>query len=112
MKKSLRALMFVAVVIAPSNIHLALAAEVRRPPEWEKIVEAAKKEGKIVLAIPPAAELAKKWKVRLSEKLGLEAELVPIRSQERKPDRGGAEGGSALFRCADCRHGYCGVSRT
>jgi hypothetical protein len=62
MKKSLRALMFVAVVIAPSNIHLASAAEVRRPPEWDKTLEAAKKEGKIVIAIPPANEPRKKWR--------------------------------------------------
>src|SRR5262245_33668263 len=76
MNKSLLALMFVAVVIAPSNIHLALAAEVRRPTEWDKTLEAAKKEGKIVIAIPPANELRKEMETVLKQKFGLEAELV------------------------------------
>ena len=36
---------------------LAMAAGVQRSPEWDRTVEAAKKEGKIVIAIPPAAQL-------------------------------------------------------
>src|ERR1043166_10051678 len=55
----------------------ALAAETRpRPAEWEKTVEAAKKEGKIVIGIPPAPELRKELEPLLKQKLGLEAELV------------------------------------
>jgi iron(III) transport system substrate-binding protein len=53
------------------------AAEAKRAPEWDKVVEAAKKEGKIVIAIPPAAELRKEMEVVVKQKLGLEAELVP-----------------------------------
>ena len=68
--------MFFAVAIVPSNIHLASAAEVRRPPEWDKTLEAAKKEGKIVIAIPPANELRKEMETVLKAKFGLEAELV------------------------------------
>ena len=76
MEKHLRALMFFAVVIVPLNIHLALAAEVRRSPEWDKTLEAARKEGKIVLAIPPANELRREMETVLKAKFGLEAELV------------------------------------
>src|SRR5262249_28610875 len=55
----------------------ALAAETRpRPAEWDKTVEAAKKEGKIVIGIPPAPELSKELEPVLKQKLGLEAELV------------------------------------
>ena len=80
MKKSLRALMFVAVVIAPSNIHLALAAEVRRPSEWDKTWK-AKKEGKIVIAIPPANELRKEMETVLKQKFGLKPSLSPPRAR-------------------------------
>jgi len=54
-----------------------LAADGRRSPEWGKVIEAGKKEGKIVIAIPPAVELRKGMEIVLKQKLGLEAELVP-----------------------------------
>ena len=77
MRNSLHALIvFLAVVIVPLNIHLASAAEVRRTAEWDKTLEAAKKEGKIVIAIPPANELRKEMETALKQKFGLEAELV------------------------------------
>jgi iron(III) transport system substrate-binding protein len=47
-----------------------------RPAEWERTLEAAKKEGKIVIAIPPSSELRKEMEPILKQKLGLEAELV------------------------------------
>jgi len=53
------------------------AAEVRRSPEWDKLVEAAKKEGKIVIAIPPSNELRKEMETALKQRFGIEAELVP-----------------------------------
>ncbi|HWH77093.1 MAG TPA: hypothetical protein VNT76_06965, partial [Candidatus Binatus sp.] len=56
---------------------LLLAAETRRPPEWDKAVEEARKEGKIVLAIPPATELRTALVPLLRQKFGLEAELIP-----------------------------------
>ena len=52
------------------------AAETRRPAEWDKTLEEAKKEGKIVLAIPPATELRTALEPLLKQKFGLEAELV------------------------------------
>jgi ABC-type Fe3+ transport system substrate-binding protein len=59
-------------------LHSSLfAAEAQRPPEWDRVVQSARKEGKIVIAIPPAAELRKGMEAVTRQKLGLEAELVP-----------------------------------
>jgi ABC-type Fe3+ transport system substrate-binding protein len=69
-------IVFFAVAIFPSSADLASAAEARRPAEWDKTLEAAKKEGKIVIAIPPANELRKEMEPLLKQKFGLEAELV------------------------------------
>ena len=74
---SLLLLFIMALLVIGTKLDTALAAEARRVGEWEKIVEAAKKEGKIVLAIPPAAELRKEMEGTIKRKLGLEAELVP-----------------------------------
>jgi iron(III) transport system substrate-binding protein len=64
------------IVVALANAAQALAAEAKRPAEWDKAVEAAKAEGKIVLAIPPATELRTALEPLLKQKFGLEAELV------------------------------------
>jgi ABC-type Fe3+ transport system substrate-binding protein len=64
---------FVVTVVSSSML---FAAEARRPPEWDKAVEEAKREGKIVLAIPPATELRTALEPLLKQKFGLEAELV------------------------------------
>jgi hypothetical protein len=39
--------------------HVSICAEWRS--DWEKALQGAKTEGKIVLAIPPSAELRKNW---------------------------------------------------
>src|SRR5689334_24426344 len=55
---------------------IAVAAEFKRLPEWDKALHDAKTEGKIVLAIPPATELRTALEPLLKQKFGLEAELV------------------------------------
>jgi len=68
---------FIGCFIITLTCHaMLLAAEAKRPPEWDKTVEEAKKEGKIVLAIPPATELRTGLEPLLKQKFGLEAELV------------------------------------
>ena len=57
MSKTLVKLIEFVVIVSCHSV--LFAAEAKRLPEWEKIVAAAKKEGKIVIAIPPAAELRK-----------------------------------------------------
>jgi iron(III) transport system substrate-binding protein len=52
----------------------ALAAEAQE--EWKKILEAAKKEGKIVAGGPPTAVLRQKYKETFEKKFGLELELL------------------------------------
>jgi iron(III) transport system substrate-binding protein len=52
----------------------ALAAEPQE--EWKKIIEAAKKEGKIVAGGPPTAVLRQKYKETFEKKFGLELELL------------------------------------
>ena len=66
------AALFVTLALQPP----VFAAETRRPAEWDKTLEEAKKEGKIVLAIPPATELRTALEPLLKQKFGLEAELV------------------------------------
>jgi ABC-type Fe3+ transport system substrate-binding protein len=56
---------------------MAQAAEAKRPAEWDKAIDTARKEGKIVLAIPPSTELRKEMEAVLRQKFGLDAELVP-----------------------------------
>jgi ABC-type Fe3+ transport system substrate-binding protein len=69
--------LFIALFVCESIRCSVFAAEIKRSPEWDKMSEAAQKEGKIVIAIPPAAELRKEMEMAIKQKLGLEAELVP-----------------------------------
>jgi len=50
-----------------------------RPAEWEKIVEAAKKEGKVVASIPPSPELRKLMEIAFTRNFGIGVEFVPAR---------------------------------
>ena len=46
------------------------------PDEWRRIVEAAKKEGKIVAGGPPTAVLRKQYKETFESRFGIELELL------------------------------------
>jgi uncharacterized protein HemX len=65
-----------AILVVAGVGHAAWAGEAKRLPEWDKTVEAAKKEGKVVIAIPPSNELRKELETLLKQKFGIEAELV------------------------------------
>ena len=75
MGKCLR-VVIAAIALSLSAVSLAVAADAKRPPEWDKAMEAAKKEGKIVIAIPPSNELRKELEIVLKQKFGIDAELV------------------------------------
>jgi iron(III) transport system substrate-binding protein len=47
------------------------------PSDYEKVVAAAKKEGKVVVGIPPVPELRKQLETTFREKFGIEIELTP-----------------------------------
>ena len=91
-----RAILIVAWLVFTGAV--AIAAEAKRPAEWDKVVEEARKEGKIVLAIPPATELRTALEPLLKQKFGLEAELsFGARTEEREPNRRGEESRRKLF---------------
>jgi ABC-type Fe3+ transport system substrate-binding protein len=48
--------------------------------EWERVLEAARKEGKLVLNIPPSADLRKALEENLRQKFGIELEVVMANS--------------------------------
>jgi ABC-type Fe3+ transport system substrate-binding protein len=78
MRRKLFELLVATVVAAAVGLGTVLAAETKatRPAEWEKALEAAKRETKIVIAIPPSVELRRELQAVLKEKFALEAELV------------------------------------
>ncbi|MEK7210570.1 MAG: extracellular solute-binding protein, partial [Candidatus Binatota bacterium] len=47
--------------------------------EWDKAVEAAKKEGKVVVSVPASAELRKGLEEGFKRRFGIEVEAVPAR---------------------------------
>ncbi|MGE5216545.1 MAG: extracellular solute-binding protein [Chloroflexota bacterium] len=54
--------------------HTAQAGEAAS--EWDKIIEAAKKEGKVVVGGPPTSVLRQKFKETFEQRFGIELELV------------------------------------
>jgi iron(III) transport system substrate-binding protein len=50
-------------------------AKLSSPVEWEKTVEAAKKEGKVVVSVPVSAELRRGIEKAFKQRFGIEAEL-------------------------------------
>ena len=50
-----------------------------KPADWDKIVEAAKKEGKVVASIPPSSELRKGMEIAFTRRYGIGVEFVPAR---------------------------------
>jgi hypothetical protein len=62
------------IIIGVFSADGVLAGEAQE--EWTKIVEAAKKEGKIVAGGPPTAVLRQKYKETFEKKFGLELELL------------------------------------
>ena len=68
--------MVVACIFAPGNARAQSAWQ----SEWEKTLEAAKKERKVVVGIPPSAELRKELESGFKAKFGFELEVFPASS--------------------------------
>ena len=66
-----------------TTVTLALTASFAlaqsKPADWDKIVEAAKKEGKVVASIPPSPELRKGMEIAFTRRYGIGVEFVPAR---------------------------------
>ena len=60
-------------------IALAQSSQLPRPADWDKIVEAGRKEGKVVASIPPSAELRKLMELTFPKRYGIGVEFVPAR---------------------------------
>jgi len=67
------------VVWATLMVSVASTFAQSKPSEWERIVEAAKKEGKVVASIPPSPELRKTMELAFTRRYGIAAEFVPAR---------------------------------
>ncbi|TAJ97048.1 extracellular solute-binding protein [bacterium] len=63
------------VILGVLTLAEAGAQSPERQVEWEKTLAAAKKEGKVVVGIPPSAELRKQMEATFKLRFGLEAEL-------------------------------------
>jgi iron(III) transport system substrate-binding protein len=72
----LRSCDLAAVVLALS---VASVFAQSKTGEWDKIVEAAKKEGKVVASIPPSPELRKGMEIAFTRRYGIGVEFVPAR---------------------------------
>src|SRR5918992_5432910 len=75
--------LFLQVVLVVALSHRADNALAQssqaRPSEWEKVVEAGRKEGKVVASIPPSAELRKLMELTFPKRYGIGVEFVPAR---------------------------------
>src|SRR5438067_13645430 len=65
---------FVFVLLVGWHLPLALAQSPQS--EWNKIVEAGKKEGKVVVSVPSSAELRKEVERVFEQRFGIDAELI------------------------------------
>ena len=69
----------VASTFAAAFLSASLSLAQSKSGEWDKIVEAAKKEGKVVASIPPTPELRKLMEIAFSRRYGIATEFVPAR---------------------------------
>ena len=60
-------------------VALAQSSQATRPADWDNIVEAGRKEGKVVASIPPSAELRKLMELTFPKRYGIGVEFVPAR---------------------------------
>jgi iron(III) transport system substrate-binding protein len=69
----------VLVTLVTACLNAGLTFAQSRSVEWEKVVEAAKKEGKVVASIPPSPELRKLMEIAFTRRYGIGVEFVPAR---------------------------------
>lgn len=68
----------VIFVIGRAEAH-AQTAKAGSPAEWEKLVDAAKKEGKVTISIPASAEMRKQLAENFNKRFGIEVEVFTSR---------------------------------
>src|SRR5262249_32966650 len=80
-RKNVLPLFLMIFVLLFLNDAVALAQPVQsKSSEWEKVIEAAKREGKVVVSVPTSAELRKEFEAGFQKKFsGIELELSVAR---------------------------------
>jgi ABC-type Fe3+ transport system substrate-binding protein len=77
----LRGVLMVTALILSGFVGAAAAQTGQgQPGEWDQIVEAAKKEGKVVVSIPPSRKLRRAMEVAFPRRYGIGVEFVSARS--------------------------------
>ncbi len=74
-------LVVTALILAGIVATAAAQTSQGRPAEWDKIVEAAKKEGKVVVSIPPSRKLRKSMEIAFSRRHGIRVEFALTRGR-------------------------------
>lgn len=82
-------LMTVLAVYLLQPVFAAAQSAQAASSEWDRIVAAAKKEGRVVASIPPSAELRRGMEIAFTRRYGIGVEFVPAR------------GGAIIRRIAD-----------
>ncbi|MGB7951212.1 MAG: hypothetical protein WCH75_26320, partial [Candidatus Binatia bacterium] len=73
--------LLVTALILAEVVGTAVAQTDRgQPAEWDKIVEAAKQEGKVVVSIPPSRKLRRGMEIAFIRRYGIGLEFVSARS--------------------------------
>ncbi|HWP22629.1 MAG TPA: extracellular solute-binding protein [Candidatus Binatia bacterium] len=75
----MRRIGLISLVFSALLFSAAFATAQSKPEEWDRIVEAAKKEGKVVASIPPSPELRKLMEITFARRYGIGVEFVPAR---------------------------------
>jgi iron(III) transport system substrate-binding protein len=75
MKSLMRSILFGLLL---NIVAIAVSAQPNpsHPPDWERIVEAAKKEGKVVVSIPASSELRAVIETHFEKRFGVDVEPV------------------------------------
>jgi len=69
----------VVVTVAVASLSVGSALAQSKPADWDKIIEAGRKEGKVVASIPPSAELRKLMELSFTRQYGIGVEFIPAR---------------------------------
>jgi iron(III) transport system substrate-binding protein len=77
--KTWRCILFATACFLLALENLAAAQAAGSKTEWDKTIDLAKKEGKVVVSIPASAELRKLIEEGFAKRLPIELELVPAR---------------------------------
>jgi iron(III) transport system substrate-binding protein len=74
--------LLIAAIIGLASLPIRLNAQAAKPAatqDWDKLLEAAKTEGKVTVSIPASAEMRKQLEATFKKRFGIEIELFTAR---------------------------------